>query len=64
MEVCTGKLNRYKDRKLYEMLTLNETVQTTVTSSCLSITCLNLKIDRTQNKLLHNNTDEKYKHHG
>ena len=36
MEGCTGKLDCYDDRKIYEMLTLNETVETPVTPTCVS----------------------------
>ena len=63
MEGCTGKLDRYNDRKIYEMLTLNETVETPVTSTCVSAAYLDSKTDHIQNKLLHIESAERYKHH-
>ena len=63
MEGCSGKLDRYNDRNIYEMLTLNETLETPVTSICVSVAYLDLKTDHIQNKLLHIESVERYKHH-
>jgi hypothetical protein len=38
-----GKLNRYKDRNICKMLAINEIVETSVTSTCLLVACLDLK---------------------
>jgi hypothetical protein len=42
---------------------VNETVETHVISTCLSVDCLELKTDRISNKLLYTESDAKYKHH-
>jgi hypothetical protein len=42
MEGCNDKLDRYNDRTTCEVLTLNETVETPATSTCLSVTCLDI----------------------
>jgi hypothetical protein len=42
MEGCNDKLDRYNDRTKCEVLTLNETVETPATSTCLSVTCLDI----------------------
>jgi hypothetical protein len=50
---CIGKLvNCYNDRKICEMLTVNETVETPVTSACWSGACLDIMTDHMQNKFL------------
>jgi hypothetical protein len=48
-----GKLDRCNDHKICGKLSLNETVATPAISTCLSMDCLELKIDRMLNKLLH-----------
>jgi hypothetical protein len=40
---CTGKLNRFNDRKIYKMLTENATEETLVTSPCFSVVCLDFE---------------------
>jgi hypothetical protein len=62
-EGCIGKLDRYYDRRICGKLSVNETVETPVTSTCLSADCLELKTDRMSNKLLHTESAARYKHH-
>ena len=52
-ESCIGKLDRCNDRKICGKLSVNETVQTSVTSTCLSEDCIELKFDRMSSKLMH-----------
>jgi hypothetical protein len=42
MEGCNDKLDCYNDRTTCEVLSLNETVETPATSTCLSVTCLDI----------------------
>ena len=54
MEGCNDKLDRYNDRTACEVMSLNETVETPATSTCLSVTCLDINIwVIVENKLLH-----------
>jgi hypothetical protein len=62
-EGCIDKLHRCNDRNICGKLPLNETVETPVTSTCVSLDCLELKTDRMSNKLLHTESAAKYKHH-
>jgi hypothetical protein len=62
-ESCMGKLDRCNDRKICGKLPVNETVETPVTSTCLSASCLGLKTDRMSNKLLDTESAARYKHH-
>jgi hypothetical protein len=39
---CNDKLDRYNDRTMFEVLTLNERVDTPAISACLSVTCLDI----------------------
>jgi 3-dehydroquinate dehydratase len=48
-----GKLDRCNDCKICGQLPVNETVETPVKSTSLSVDCLELKTDRMSNKLLH-----------
>jgi hypothetical protein len=50
---CIGKLDRYRNHKTCGKLLVNETVETPMTSTFLSVDYLELKIDRMSNKLLH-----------
>jgi hypothetical protein len=52
-EGCNGKPNRYNSRKICELLPVNETVETPVTSACLSVASLDFKTDHMKNKPLH-----------
>jgi hypothetical protein len=60
---CIGKLDRCDDRKICEKLPVNETVETPLTSTCLSVDCVELQTDRMSNKLLHIESVARYKHH-
>jgi hypothetical protein len=51
------------DRRICRKLPVNETVKTSVTSTCLSADCLELKTDRMSNKFLHTESPARYKHH-
>jgi hypothetical protein len=46
---CISKLDRCYDRKICK----NQTLETPVTSSYVSVECLELKTDRISNKLFH-----------
>jgi hypothetical protein len=59
MEVCTGKLNRCEDNKICETLILNEAAETPVTSTFLSVACLDFKSDHMQSTFLHIKTAER-----
>jgi hypothetical protein len=50
-EGCMDKQARCNDRKICGKLHINETVETPVISTCLSVDCLELKTDRMSNKL-------------
>jgi hypothetical protein len=52
---CNDKLDRYNDRTMFEVLTLNERVETPATSTCLSVTCLDINTGPTivENKHWH-----------
>ena len=63
MRGCIDELDRYNDHRICEMLTSIETVEIPVPSTCLSVAYLDLKTDYTQNKLLHIESVEIYKHH-
>jgi hypothetical protein len=63
MEGCNGKLDRYNDRKISRKLSIDKTVETPVTSFCLSIDCLKSKTDRMSNKSLHIESAARYKHY-
>jgi hypothetical protein len=52
-EGCIGKLDCCNDCKICGKLPVIETVETPVTSTCLSADCLDLQTDRMTNKLLH-----------
>jgi hypothetical protein len=58
-----GKLDRCNDHKICGKLPVNETVETSVTSTCLSVDCLESKTDRMLNKLLHTGSAERYIQH-
>jgi hypothetical protein len=62
-EICIGKLERCNDRKICGKLPIIETVETPVTSTCLSADCLQLKTDHKSNKLLYTDSAARYKHH-
>jgi hypothetical protein len=40
MECSTDKLDRYNEREIYRMLSVIQTVENHVTSTCLSVSCL------------------------
>ena len=61
-ESCIGKLDRCNDRKICGKLSVNETVETPVTSTCLSADCIELKFDRMSSKLMHTELPARYKH--
>jgi hypothetical protein len=63
MEGCNGKLDRYNDLKIYKMLTVYQTVETPVTSACLSVARLELNTYHVQNTLLHIKSAERHKHY-
>jgi hypothetical protein len=63
MKVCTDKLNRHSDPKNCGKLHVNESVETTVTATCLSVACLDLKTYHIQRKSLIIKPAAKYKHH-
>jgi hypothetical protein len=42
---------------------VNETVETPVTSTCLSVDCLKLQADRMSNEFLHTESAVRYKYH-
>ena len=48
-----SKLDRCNDRKICGKLSVNKTVETPVTSTCLSADCIELKFDRMSSKLMH-----------
>jgi hypothetical protein len=48
-EGCIGKLDRCNDRTICRKLPVNETIETLVTSTDLSVDCLKLKIGRMSN---------------
>jgi hypothetical protein len=48
-----GNLYRCNDHNIYGKLPVNETVETRVTSTCLSADCLELNTDCILNKLLY-----------
>ena len=50
---CRSKQDHDNNHRICEMLILNELDGTTASSTCLSVACLDLKTDYTQNKLLH-----------
>jgi hypothetical protein len=50
------------DHRICEIFTLEENVETSVTQSCLSVACRDLKTNNTQNKLLCIEFLVKYKH--
>jgi hypothetical protein len=62
MEGCIGKLVRCNDRTVCRKLPVNETEETPVRSTCLSVDYLELKTDRMSNKLLHTELPARYKH--
>jgi hypothetical protein len=45
------------------MLSANETVETSVTSICLSVACFKIKTDHMQNKLLYIESSVRYEYH-
>jgi hypothetical protein len=52
-EGCIGKQDRCNGRKICGKLPANQTVETSVPSTCLSVDCLELKTERMlQNYLL------------
>jgi hypothetical protein len=57
-----GKLDCSNNRKIGGQLPVNETEETTMISTCLSLTCLGLKPDRINNKSLHIESVVRYKH--
>jgi hypothetical protein len=62
MKGCTAELNNLNDHKINQLPALNETVETSVISTCLSVACLYLKTDRTKNMLMHIESVKKRKH--
>jgi hypothetical protein len=63
MEGSTGKLDRCNDRKICGKSSMYVTVETPVTSTCLSVDCLELKTDRMLNKPLYIESAARHKHH-
>jgi hypothetical protein len=63
-EGCNGKLDCCNDR-LFGKLPGKEAVETPVTSTCLSVDCLESKTDHIymSNKLLHTESAARCKHH-
>jgi hypothetical protein len=60
MKRFTGKLDCYNNQNI---LTLNETIGTYVTSHCVSVSCVDLKTDQKWNKSLHIVPVGRYRHH-
>jgi hypothetical protein len=50
---CIGKIYRCNDHKICGKLPVKETVEIPVTSTCLSVDCLEFKTNRMSNKLLY-----------
>jgi hypothetical protein len=59
---CMGKYGCCNDHKLYRKVHANETIESSVTSTCLSVDCHELKTDCMSNKLLHTKSTAKYIH--
>jgi hypothetical protein len=49
---CNDKLDRYNDRTTCEVLSLNETVETPATSTCVSVTCLDINTGHSREQTL------------
>jgi hypothetical protein len=52
MEGCNDKLDRYNDCTMCEVLSLNEPVETPATSTCLSVTCLDINTGHSREQTL------------
>jgi hypothetical protein len=56
-------ISLYNDQNIFRKLLVNETVETPVISTCMSVECLELKTYRMSNKLLHTESAERYLRH-
>ena len=52
MEGCNDKLDSYNDRTMCKVLSLNEKVETPATSTCLSVTCLDIDTGHSREQTL------------
>jgi hypothetical protein len=61
--ICNRKQGHYSDRRICEMMTLNEIRYNPATSNVLSVVGLVLKSSHTQNMLLQIESTGRYSHH-
>jgi hypothetical protein len=62
-EGSIGKIDSYNKPRICRNMSVNETVDTPVTSTCLSVHCLELKINHMWKKLLYTKSAAICKHH-
>jgi hypothetical protein len=57
---CMGKYDRCNDHKIYGKLSVDDTVETPVTSTCLSVDFIELETYGMSNKFLHTKSISRY----
>ena len=63
MIICNRKLGHYSDRRICEMMTLNDIHYNLAASTYVYVACLVLKRPHTQNMLLRIESIGRYTHH-
>lgn len=63
MQDCICKLGHPNSHTICEILTLNETVKTRITSTYLTLVCLDLRTDHTYNTFSHIESVRKHEQH-